>query len=239
MRRRSTDYIVLHCSATPPTADIGVLEIRRWHKAKGWSDIGYHFVIRRNGDIEEGRPAGDIGSHVKNQNAISVGLCLIGGVDTRQRPRNNFTDEQWSALRRLLAELQSRYPHSLVIGHRDFPDVAKACPCFDAIAWAGKNGFRAAPRFRPVSASVLRAIRRETEDGDEADETEAIAKTGPGKWLTAIAGSGGVGSLAGVGYGMDWLSLLIFMLGLTTATCGVLLAIGHERREKLWDRLFG
>lgn len=239
MQRRSTDYIVLHCSATPPAADIGAPEIRQWHMAKGWSDIGYHFVIRRNGEVEAGRPVGVIGSHVKGYNAVSVGVCLVGGVDSRQRPKNNFTAAQWSAAQRLLPELQSRYPGSMVIGHRDFPDVAKACPCFDAIAWAGRNGLRAAPRLRPVSASMLRAIRREIEDGDEADDARSTAATGPAKWLTAIAGSGGAGSLAGFGYGMDWLSLLVFMLGLIAVTCGVLLAIGRKRRERLWDRLFG
>lgn len=237
MRRRSTDYIVLHCSATAPALDVGAAEIRQWHRAKGWSDIGYHFVIRRNGEIEEGRPPEEIGSHVKNHNANSIGVCLVGGVDARQRPKNNFTTAQWSALGRLLAELQSRYPRSHVIGHRDFPNVAKACPCFDATDWARANGFRAAIPLRPLTASMLRAVRQEVEDGDEADDV--APGTGPGKWLTAVLGSGGTGSLAGLGYGMDWLSLLVFMLGLASVTCGILLAIGCERRERLWDRLFG
>lgn len=239
MRRRSTDYLALHCSATPPSADIGTAEIRQWHKAKGWADIGYHFVIRRDGIVEEGRPADEIGSHVKGHNANALGVCLVGGVDSRQKPKNNFTSAQWAALQRLLAELQSRYPRSQVIGHRDFPDVAKACPCFDAIAWARSNGFRAAVPLRSFTASMLRTIRQETEDGDEVDDIASASATGPGKWLTAILGSGGAGSLAAFGYGMDWLSLLVFMLGLASVTCGILLAIGYERRERLWDRLFG
>ena len=239
MRRQLTDYIVLHCSATPSTADIGAAEIRQWHKARGWDDIGYHFVIRRDGEVEEGRPVEEVGSHVKNHNANSVGLCLVGGVDVRSRPKDNFTAAQWKALKGLLADLQARFPRSFVIGHRDFPGVAKACPCFDAIDWARVNGLRAAARFRPVTASMLRAIKREMEEGDEQDDVVTKPATGPGKWLAAILGSGGAGSLAGFGYGMDWLSLLVLMSGLACITCGVLLAIGHERRERLWDRLFG
>ena len=198
MRRRSTDYIVLHCSATPPAADIGAAEIRQWHKAKGWDDIGYHLVIRRNGAVEEGRSLEEIGSHVRNHNASSVGICLVGGVDARQRPRTNFTAAQWSALKNRLADLQSRFPSGRVIGHRDFPGVTKACPCFDAIDWAEANGFRVAARFQPVTTSMLRAVRREVEDSDEIDNVASVPVTGPGKWLAAILGSGGAGSLAGL-----------------------------------------
>lgn len=238
MRRRSTDYIVLHCSATPSTANVGAVEIRQWHQARGWSDIGYHFVIRRDGEVERGRSLDEVGSHVRNYNAKSIGICLVGGVDARQRPKNNFTVAQWSALKTLLTDLQPRFPSSRIIGHRDFPGVSKACPCFDAVDWAKANGFRAAARLQLVTTSVLRAIRHEIEDDDEADDTPSASATGPGKWLAAILGSGGAGSLAGFGYGMDWLSLLVLMLGLASVTCGVLLAIGHERRERLWDRLF-
>ncbi|MFZ5676305.1 MAG: N-acetylmuramoyl-L-alanine amidase [Pseudomonadota bacterium] len=238
MRRRTTTYIVLHCSATSSMADIGASEIRHWHKAKGWSDIGYHFVVRRDGEVEEGRSLDEVGSHVRNYNASSVGVCLVGGVDARQRPKNNFTAAQWSALKALLTDLQRQFPSSRVIGHRDFPGVNKACPCFDAVDWAKANGFRAAARLQPVTASMLRAIRHEIEDGDEADDAAPVSSTGPGKWLAAILGSGGAGSLAGFGYGMDWLSLLVLMLGLVVATCSVLVAIGAERREQLWDRLF-
>lgn len=239
MRRPSTDYIVLHCSATPSTADIGTTEIRQWHRTKGWSDIGYHFVIRRDGEVEAGRSLEEIGSHVRNHNARSLGVCLVGGVDARRRPKNNFTVAQWGALKDLLADLQLRFSSSRVIGHRDFPGVSKACPSFDAIDWAKANGFRAAMRLQPVTASMRRATGLEVEDGDEADDVVSAPATGPGKWLAAILGSGGAGSLAGLGYGMDWLSLLVLMMGLVCVSCGVLLAIGHERRERLWDRLFG
>ena len=239
MFRKSTDYIVLHCSATPPNVDIGADEIRQWHTAKGWSDIGYHYVIRRDGRLEPGRPADQMGSHVKDHNANSLGVCLVGGVDARQKPQDNFTPAQWTALKRLLPELQVRYPHAAILGHRDFPGVAKACPCFNAIDWARKNGFRAVQAMRPVTASMLRVIKTEIEDGDEQDGFESSGGTGTGKWATAVFGSGGFGLLGGFGYGMDWLSIAAVMLGVIFLVCLVLALIGYERRERLWDRIVG
>jgi len=142
MARKKTDWIVIHCSATRPTQDIGAKEIRKWHKDKGWIDIGYHFVIRRNGVVEKGRPVDDIGAHVAGYNSNSVGVCLVGGIGENSfAPENNFTKAQWSALKALVADLVKRYPNAKVQGHRDFPKVAKACPCFDAKPWAAANGF--------------------------------------------------------------------------------------------------
>lgn len=142
MPRRRTDHIVLHCSATRGIQDIGVKEIRAWHKAKGWRDVGYHFVIRRNGKVETGRAESAIGSHVQGHNVDSVGICLVGGLDDKTwKPVNNFTAAQWKALTRLVAQLVKRYPRARVLGHRDFPGVQKACPCFSAKEWARKNGF--------------------------------------------------------------------------------------------------
>ena len=239
MLRRSTDYIVLHCSATPGTLDIGAAEIRQWHIAKGWDDIGYAWVIRRDGAIEPGRPENQVGSHVKGHNAISLGVCLVGGVDARQRPENNFTPAQWASLKQLLSELQARYPRAVILGHRDFQGVAKACPCFNAIDWARKNGFRAAQPMRRVTAPMLRAIKTEIEDGDEQDGLAPSNGTGAGKWATAVFGSGGFGLLGGFGYGMDWLSLTAMMLGLIFLVCMALVLMGYERRERLWDRIVG
>lgn len=102
---RSINQIIVHCSATKPGMDIGVLEIRRWHKDRGFSDIGYHFVIRRSGRIENGRPAKKPGAHAKGHNADSIGICLVGGIDDKGKPQNNFTEAQELALRKLLGEL--------------------------------------------------------------------------------------------------------------------------------------
>jgi len=155
MSRKSTQHIVIHCSATRPSQDVGVADIRKWHKAKGWADIGYHFVIKRNGAIQKGRPVDAIGAHVAGFNATSVGVCMVGGVAEKNftRAENNFTPAQWRSLRKLVAELVAKYPKAAVRGHRDFPKVAKACPSFDAIEWARRNGFPAAARAAPKKAA--------------------------------------------------------------------------------------
>jgi N-acetylmuramoyl-L-alanine amidase len=118
--RRKTDFIVVHCSASGPDSDIGVDEIDQWHKDRGWDGIGYHAVIRRSGEIEFGRHFDVAGSHVKGQNYRSVGLCLVGGVDERGEPENNFTHDQFESLRALLDMLQRAYPNAAVLGHRFF-----------------------------------------------------------------------------------------------------------------------
>lgn len=145
MPRKRTDFIVLHCSATRACQDIGARDIRRWHVAKGWKDIGYHFVIRLDGRIEKGRAIDAIGSHVAGHNANSIGICLVGGLDDATfKPACTYTSKQWSALKGLLGKLLAAYPKASVLGHRDFKGVAKACPCFDAKPWARRNGFPAA-----------------------------------------------------------------------------------------------
>ncbi|MEN6644297.1 MAG: N-acetylmuramoyl-L-alanine amidase [Armatimonadia bacterium] len=142
MSRKSTNWIVLHCSATRGVQDIGAADIRRWHKDKGWKDIGYHFVIRRDGKVEKGRAIDAIGSHVQGHNINSVGICLVGGIDDKTwQPADNFTAAQWKSLKQLVDTLVKRYPAAKVLGHRDFPKVQKACPCFEAKVWAKKNGF--------------------------------------------------------------------------------------------------
>lgn len=142
MSRRATNWIVLHCSATRAVQDIGAADIRKWHKAQGWSDIGYHYVIRRNGKVETGRAAGAAGSHVKGHNHDSVGICLVGGLNNKTfAPEDNFTPAQWASLKTLVARLVKQYPKAKVLGHRDFPGVQKACPCFNAKTWARRNKF--------------------------------------------------------------------------------------------------
>ena len=136
-KRKETKYIAVHCAATPAGMDIGVKEIDRWHRTKGFLKVGYHFVVRRGGQLEIGRDEDEIGAHVQGYNAVSIGVCLVGGVDADDvsKAENNFTEEQFSTLRTLLERLQIQYPDAEVLGHRDFPDVAKACPSFDVRAW--------------------------------------------------------------------------------------------------------
>lgn len=126
---RSVNLLVIHCSATPPNMDIGAKEIRRWHKAKGWSDIGYHDVIRRDGSYERGRDYNRIGAHVRGYNRGSIGVCMVGGVDEYNNPEDNFTDEQWESLTRYCRATKAQINVSIA-GHNEF-DKGKACPSFD------------------------------------------------------------------------------------------------------------
>lgn len=132
--RMATKYLVVHCAATKPTMDIGLREIRQWHRERGWLDIGYHFVIRRDGTVETGRPQGVVGAHVEGHNSESLGVCMAGGINAQGKPENNFTEAQFESLRTLLDKLKVDYPSAKVVGHRDL-DPRKACPSFDVASW--------------------------------------------------------------------------------------------------------
>ena len=145
--RHRTDSIVIHCSATAPDSDIGVDEIDSWHKARGWSGVGYHAVIRRDGQVEFGRHFDEPGAHVQGQNFRSVGVCLVGGVNEEAEPEDNFTEEQMESLLQTVQFLRLAYPEATVLGHRDLSDDldgdgvveewewVKDCPCFDVRDW--------------------------------------------------------------------------------------------------------
>lgn len=246
MIRKRTDYLVVHCSATPPNLDIGAAEIRGWHKAKGWADIGYHYVIRRNGIVEAGRPENLVGSHVQGHNSNSLGICMVGGTDARQKPENNYTPEQWASLQTLLTRLFGKYTGAKILGHRDFPAVAKACPCFDAIDWAKDHGLPAASRMRPVAASMLLGADAapEFEDGDEADSDEAATEEGTprasvGQWLTAWGSANGGGIGLGLMSGMPWQGIAVLCAFLTILIVGGLIWMGRENQQKLWKKILG
>jgi N-acetylmuramoyl-L-alanine amidase len=136
---RSIDLIVVHCSATPQDMDIGAETIDRWHKERGWAGIGYHYVIRRNGRVENGRPLERAGAHAAGHNDASVGVCMVGGTDAedRQKAEANFAMSQYRALEELIFTLRGRFGSLEVLGHRDLPGVRKACPCFDVRALFG------------------------------------------------------------------------------------------------------
>lgn len=131
--RPTTDAIFVHCAATKAGMDIGAREIRQWHKEKGWLDIGYHFVIRRDGTLETGRPIDAVGSHVQGWNERSIGICLVGGIDDSGKFKANFTPIQMSTLKNLLAEMKLEYPQADIKAHHDV--APKACPSFDLQRW--------------------------------------------------------------------------------------------------------
>lgn len=132
---RPINQLIIHCSATNEDQDIGVDEIREWHtapkpKGNGWSDVGYHYVICRDGMLEEGRPVSRPGAHAKGYNKESIGICLVGGIDKQGRSIANFTMAQYVELYDLIRRLLKKHPGAQLLGHRDLPGVAKDCPCF-------------------------------------------------------------------------------------------------------------
>ena len=132
---RNINQIIVHCSATPPSMIVGADDIKQWHTAKGWSDIGYHYVIRRNGEIEKGRDVTRAGAHAKSHNDESIGICLIGGIDENGKADDNYRIIQYQSLKTLIHILEITFPIESVLGHRDLPNVNKECPCFDVQSW--------------------------------------------------------------------------------------------------------
>ena len=130
--REETKYIVIHCSQTRPSQKIGAKDIDRWHRERGWLKIGYGKVIKRDGTIEQGRGDDDVQAHVKGYNHCSYGLCLVGGAkeENWKEPEDNFTAEQWEALKKTLEELLIKYPDAQIVGHYML-DEAKTCPNFN------------------------------------------------------------------------------------------------------------
>ena len=136
--RSSTEYLVVHCSATKPSMDIGLREIKRWHvDDNGWRDVGYHYIIRRNGEVELGRSNRDTGAHAAGYNHKSVSLCMVGGMAEDNSAENNFTAQQWTALLDLVKQIKVDYPEANVIGHNEISK--KECPSFDVQKWKEEN----------------------------------------------------------------------------------------------------
>ena len=128
--RKITDIIV-HCSATPEGKSFTVADIDRWHRQRGFAQIGYHYVIYLDGSVHKGRPIELVGAHCQGHNTNSIGICYIGGLATDNKtPKDTRTPEQKQAMLNLLKELRAKFPTATIRGHRDF--AAKACPSFDA-----------------------------------------------------------------------------------------------------------
>ena len=128
---RNIKEIIVHCSATPEGKDFTVSDIKRWHLQRGFSDIGYHWVVYRDGTIVSGRPESIAGAHCTGHNSISIGVCYIGGcASDGKTPKDTRTSAQKESLTKILKALKSRYPKASIHGHREFAN--KACPSFDA-----------------------------------------------------------------------------------------------------------
>lgn len=130
---RTIDKIIIHCTDTPEGRAVTVDEIRRWHKERGFSDIGYHYVIMADGSVCDGRPLEQVGAHCQGRNAHSIGICYVGGCDLNHRPKDTRTEAQKTAMAGLIRKLKRRFPTATIHGHNEFAN--KACPCFDVQKW--------------------------------------------------------------------------------------------------------
>lgn len=131
---RQIKEIIIHCSATPEGRDVTVETIRQWHKQRGFRDIGYHYIIYRDGTIRTGRPEAEQGAHCTGHNANSIGICYVGGMERdMSEPKDTRTSAQRKALLSLCRELKRKYPSATIHGHNEFAD--KACPSFNVKQW--------------------------------------------------------------------------------------------------------
>lgn len=151
---RSINLIVIHCSASPDGRPVSVETIRQWHRARGFTDIGYHWVVGVTGQVYPGRPEESVGAHAKGHNAKSLGICMVG--------TERFPLHAWASLKAKIEQLLERFPGASVCGHRDLsPDLdgdgqvepnewIKICPGFDVAAWLQRG-------MMPDSKHVLEA----------------------------------------------------------------------------------
>jgi len=219
---RKIDTIIVHCTATRPewwadkSAEEKRDECKRWHtdpapQGRGWSDIGYHYLIDRDGSITEGRPIERAGAHAKGHNKTSVGISLWGGHGGSQDDKfeENFTPEQDRALRRLIAQLRMEYPAiATIMGHNEVSP--KMCPCFKVTEWM--NGAEAGPKPERKKVSQSKTI-----------QASSVAK------LASIASPA---TIATVG-GLEWQKLLI--MGVFAIIVLVALGVVDMERLKKWN----
>lgn len=135
---RRIDEIIIHCSATKEGVNYTTDDIDRWHKARGWKGIGYHWVIYLDGTIHQGRPESEIGAHCTDHNAHSIGICYIGGVDQNGKAKDTRTYKQKEAMTALIWSLMGRYPNAKIYPHNKYAN--KGCPCFDVKAYLKEIG---------------------------------------------------------------------------------------------------
>lgn len=130
---RQINEIIIHCTANRPDSKITIQDIRRDHLRRGFSDIGYHYVVFYDGRVEQGRPLNRPGAHCRGHNAHSIGIAYVGGIKQDGVPSDTRSDAQKKAIQDLCRTLLKQYPSiALITGHNLY-NRAKACPCFDAV----------------------------------------------------------------------------------------------------------
>ena len=173
---RQINEIIVHCAATREGRDFTVEDITRWHKARGFATIGYHYVIYRDGSIHEGRPLEQIGAHCVGHNKHSIGVCYIGGcVSDGKTPKDTRTPEQKEALLSLLRRLKARFPNATIHGHRDF--AAKACPSYDAFREYRQLALAIMLVFSSLLLSSCRSTKRVVKEKAEVAMQQTVSQS--------------------------------------------------------------
>ena len=173
---RKINEIIVHCAATREGRDFTVEDITRWHKARGFATIGYHYVIYRDGSIHEGRPLEQIGAHCVGHNKHSIGICYIGGcASDGKTPKDTRTPEQKEALLSLLRRLKARFPNATIHGHRDF--AAKACPSFDAFREYSGLALAIMLVFSSLLFSSCRSTKRVVKEKAEVAMQQTVSQS--------------------------------------------------------------
>ena len=173
---RQINEIIIHCAATREGRDFTVEDITRWHKARGFATIGYHYVIYRDGSIHEGRPLEQIGAHCVGHNKHSIGICYIGGcASDGKTPKDTRTPEQKEALLTLLRRLKARFPNATIHGHRDFAE--KACPSFDAFREYRQLALAIMLVFSSLLLSSCRSTKRVVKEKAEVAMQQTVSQS--------------------------------------------------------------
>lgn len=186
---RKINELIWHCTATPEGREVSVAEIDKWHKERGWSGVGYHRIVHLDGSVSEGRPESKIGAHVAGHNTGTLGYVYVGGVTSKNVPKDTRTAAQKATMRSLTKDAIERYNLTKVSGHRDYAN--KACPCFDAAAEYATllpGGVKQKPT-KLAFASFDRDIGMPASDPENDKRREDIVSG-------ATAATGGVGAAA-------------------------------------------
>ena len=131
---RSIAFIIVHCTATAEGQPFTIDDVSRWHRARGWKTVGYHYLVLLDGTIQRGRPEEMVGAHCKHHNRHSIGVAYVGGLAADgQTPCDTRTEAQKRALRSLLEDLHKRYPKALIVGHCDLEPRKPHCPGFNVV----------------------------------------------------------------------------------------------------------
>lgn len=128
---RKVNFIAIHCTATQPTATIDAIK-NYWKNVLKWKQVGYHYIVKADGETIQLLDIATPSNGVAGWNSQIVNVCYIGGISKQGIPKDTRTPEQKEALKTILRLLKTQFPMAIIQGHRDFPNVAKACPSFDA-----------------------------------------------------------------------------------------------------------